>query len=71
METMLKFNRLKQITEDCEVIVAAIKKSTSGLMEVQNHLLSIKQALANVVKFLIYFVMMIVLQNRASLGKRR
>ena len=34
METMLKFQRLSQICNDAKVILASIKKSTSGLMEV-------------------------------------
>ena len=34
METMTKFNRLKQICDDVAVIAAAMRKSTSGLMEV-------------------------------------
>jgi lupus La protein len=34
METMLKFQRLSQISNDPKVILAGIKKSTSGLMEV-------------------------------------
>lgn len=35
---MTKFNRLKQITEDTNIIADAMKKSTSGLIEVCNHL---------------------------------
>lgn len=34
LETMIKFNRLKQLSDDFEVLTKAIKKSTSGLMEV-------------------------------------
>ncbi|BFY97837.1 hypothetical protein BsWGS_00877 [Bradybaena similaris] len=34
MDTMLTFNRLKEITDDAQRIVAALKKSSSGLMEV-------------------------------------
>ena len=34
LETMTKFNRLKQITDDISVIAEAMKKSTSGLIEV-------------------------------------
>lgn len=34
METMLKFNRLKQISDSDEAITSAIKKSTLGLVEV-------------------------------------
>lgn len=34
LETMTKFNRLKQITEDTNIIADAMKKSTSGLIEV-------------------------------------
>lgn len=34
METMLKFNRLSQLSKDADVIVNSLKKSKSGLMEV-------------------------------------
>ncbi|XP_065175650.1 lupus La protein homolog [Sycon ciliatum] len=34
MEIMLKFNRLKQLSEDKQVIAEALRKSTSGLLEV-------------------------------------
>lgn len=34
LETMTKFNRLKQITDDVSLIAEALKKSTSGLMEI-------------------------------------
>ena len=34
METMLKFNRLKQLSDNVDVILNALKKSTSGLMEI-------------------------------------
>ncbi|XP_038575828.1 lupus La protein homolog B-like, partial [Micropterus salmoides] len=33
LETMLKFNRLKSLTEECSVIVAALQKSKTGLLE--------------------------------------
>lgn len=33
-ETMLKFNRLHQLSKDVDVVLAALKKSTSGLMEI-------------------------------------
>lgn len=35
LETMLNFNRLKALTEDTDVIVKALEKSKSGLMEVR------------------------------------
>ncbi|XP_037096372.1 lupus La protein [Syngnathus acus] len=34
LETMLKFNRLKSLTSDANVIISALKKSPSGLLEV-------------------------------------
>lgn len=34
LETMIKFNRLKSLTTDFDLIVAALEKSPSGLMEV-------------------------------------
>jgi len=34
METMLKFKRLSELSEDADVILAAMKKSTSGMMEI-------------------------------------
>ncbi|XP_051938903.1 lupus La protein [Hippocampus zosterae] len=34
LETMLKFNRLKSLTSDGDVIVSALQKSTSGLLEI-------------------------------------
>lgn len=34
LETMTKFNKLKELTADVKVIAAAMKKATSGLMEV-------------------------------------
>lgn len=34
LETMTKFNRLKQLTEDINVIAQALRKSTSGLIEI-------------------------------------
>lgn len=34
LETMLNFNRLKQITEDTKLIAECLRKSTSGLLEV-------------------------------------
>ncbi|XP_052814595.1 lupus La protein homolog [Mya arenaria] len=33
-ETMIKFNKLKQISDDIKVIAEAVKKSTNGLIEV-------------------------------------
>ncbi|XP_019731888.1 lupus La protein isoform X2 [Hippocampus comes] len=34
LETLLKFNRLKSLTSDTDVIVSALQKSTSGLLEI-------------------------------------
>lgn len=34
LETMVKFNRLKQLTTDFNIIAVALKKSQSGLVEV-------------------------------------
>ncbi|KAL3856119.1 hypothetical protein ACJMK2_015312 [Sinanodonta woodiana] len=34
METMVKFNRLRELSEDFEVIAGSLRKSTSGLVEV-------------------------------------
>ncbi|KAK3600424.1 hypothetical protein CHS0354_023632 [Potamilus streckersoni] len=34
METMVKFNRLKELSEDFDVIAGSLRKSTSGLIEV-------------------------------------
>ena len=36
MEIMLKFNRLKTLSDDNKIICEAIKKSKSGLMEVRS-----------------------------------
>uniref|UniRef100_A0A8C6UQN5 HTH La-type RNA-binding domain-containing protein n=1 Tax=Neogobius melanostomus TaxID=47308 RepID=A0A8C6UQN5_9GOBI len=36
LETMLKFNRLKSITTDSTVIVAALQKSKTGLLELSD-----------------------------------
>lgn len=35
LEVMLRFNRLKALTDDAAVIAAALRKSLSGLMEVR------------------------------------
>ncbi|ESN93098.1 hypothetical protein HELRODRAFT_69844, partial [Helobdella robusta] len=43
METLLKFNRLKQITEDPAVVVDALKKSTAGLIEISEDKLKIRR----------------------------
>lgn len=34
LETLIKFNRLKQLSTDAKVIIDALKKSTSDLLEV-------------------------------------
>ncbi len=34
LETMFKFARLSQLTKSAQVVIEALKKSTSGLMEV-------------------------------------
>jgi len=34
LETMLKFNRLKELTTSQEVVAFSLKQSTSGLLEV-------------------------------------
>ena len=41
METMLKFNRLKILSDDANIITAAIRNSESGLMEVSVSLSSL------------------------------
>ncbi|XP_076445112.1 lupus La protein-like [Babylonia areolata] len=43
MDVMLKFNRLKSISDDKEVICKALKKSSSGLMEVNEDLTKIRR----------------------------
>lgn len=44
MEVMLKFNRLKTISDDTEVICKALKKSTSGLVEVHEDMTKIRRS---------------------------
>ncbi|XP_067687096.1 lupus La protein-like [Haliotis asinina] len=44
LETMLKFNRLKKLSDDCGVICAALRKSASGLMEVAEDNLKIRRS---------------------------
>ncbi|XP_070186637.1 lupus La protein-like [Littorina saxatilis] len=44
METMLNFNRLKTLSDDKEAICNALKKSTSGLMEVSEDLTKIRRS---------------------------
>ncbi|GAB1604810.1 lupus La protein-like [Argonauta hians] len=44
MEIMLKFNRLKTLSEDAQVICDAIKKSKSGLMEVNEDSTKIRRS---------------------------
>jgi len=36
LEVMLRFNRLKALSNDEPTVAAALKKSTSGLMEVRS-----------------------------------
>jgi len=36
LEVMLRFNRLKALSDDEAVVAAALRKSTSGLMEVSH-----------------------------------
>lgn len=44
LETMIKFNRLKQLTTDFKVIVDALKQSTSDLLEINEENLKIRRA---------------------------
>lgn len=44
LETMIKFNRLKQLTTDFKVIVDALKQSTSDLLEIDEENLKIRRA---------------------------
>ncbi|BFY97835.1 hypothetical protein BsWGS_00875 [Bradybaena similaris] len=37
IDSMLNFNRLKQLTDNAQMICEAVKKSSSGLMEVSEH----------------------------------
>jgi len=46
LETMLKFNRLKSLTTDVTVIVAALQKSKNGLLELSDDKTKIRR-LAN------------------------
>ncbi|CAI9718595.1 La homolog [Octopus vulgaris] len=46
MEIMLKFNRLKSLSEDAQVICDTIKKSKSGLMEVNEDSTKIRRSTA-------------------------
>lgn len=39
LDTMVKFNRLRELSADFVVIAAALRKSPSGLMEVEVYLL--------------------------------
>lgn len=43
MDTMLNFNRLKQISDDKEAICKALQKSTAGLMEVNEDMTKIRR----------------------------
>ncbi|KAK7939551.1 hypothetical protein WMY93_002877 [Mugilogobius chulae] len=45
LETMLKFNRLKSITTDNTVIVAALQKSKTGLLELSDDKTKIRRSL--------------------------
>lgn len=44
LEIMIRFNRLKTLTEDFEEITAALAKSTSGLLEVSEDKLKIRRS---------------------------
>ncbi|XP_071941773.1 lupus La protein homolog [Antedon mediterranea] len=44
LETMVKFNRLKQLSEDFEVLVTALAKSKSGLIEISEDKLKIRRS---------------------------
>ncbi|XP_061736046.1 lupus La protein isoform X1 [Nerophis ophidion] len=44
LETMLKFNRLKSITSDADVIISALKKSTTGLLEISEDKTKIRRS---------------------------
>ncbi|RNA27128.1 lupus La [Brachionus plicatilis] len=44
LETMVKFNRLKQLTTDYNVIIDALKNSTSDLLEIDEENLKIRRA---------------------------
>ncbi|XP_072180704.1 lupus La protein homolog [Diadema setosum] len=44
LEVMIKFNRLKALTEDFSVIIAALEKSPTGLMEISEDKLKIRRA---------------------------
>ncbi|XP_030830094.1 lupus La protein homolog [Strongylocentrotus purpuratus] len=46
LETMIKFNRLKSLTTDFDIIVAALEKSPSGLMEISEDKLKIRRAVS-------------------------
>jgi len=44
LETLLKFNRLKQLTSDAQVIIDSLKKSTSDLLEIDEENKKIRRA---------------------------
>lgn len=44
LETMIKFNRLKQLSTDYKVIIDALNKSTSDLLEIDEENLKIRRA---------------------------
>ncbi|XP_061648692.1 lupus La protein [Phyllopteryx taeniolatus] len=44
LETMLKFNRLKSLTSDANVIVSALQKSTRGLLEISEDKTKIRRS---------------------------
>ncbi|XP_077473727.1 lupus La protein isoform X2 [Stigmatopora argus] len=44
LETMLKFNRLKSLTSDAEIIVSALQKSNSGLLEINEDKTKIRRS---------------------------
>uniref|UniRef100_A0A8C5DDS5 Small RNA binding exonuclease protection factor La n=1 Tax=Gouania willdenowi TaxID=441366 RepID=A0A8C5DDS5_GOUWI len=47
LETMLKFNRLRTLTTDCNVVVAALEKSKTGLLEIHEDKTKIRRSPSN------------------------
>lgn len=45
LETMLKFNRLKSLTTDSSVVIAALQKSKTGLLEISEDMTKIRRSL--------------------------
>lgn len=44
LETMLKFNRLKSLTTDSSVLIAALEKSKTGLLEISEDKTKIRRS---------------------------